>query len=294
MEYGDITTKWGDIESCDVAFMQRPHIHYQLETMRYIQEMGKPVVLDYDDDLFHVVPANPHYMAFKDERTKDTVKNLITEAQLVIVSTEHLRSQYATLNKNVKVVRNGFNADMFKYAKTRYTQRSKCVVWRGGNGHGYDLEYFRKPILHFVNDYKQFIWVFMGYYPGYLPEESESLRSLFFLDPVKYHKNYYDLRPKLAYVPLEDTIFNRSKSNVSYIEATFAGAVCVVPDFDEFKCPGALVYKSVQEFQNLIESVLKPDFPVHEYNKKAWNHITGEQSLNVLNEKRYKLIKELV
>lgn len=294
LDYADnIASKWNIIESCDIAFIQRPHTVNVLHTLRYIKQMQKPVILDFDDDLFNITPSNPAYMAFKDQRTKDAVTNCIEESDHVIVSTEKLKEVYGVHNKNITVIRNAFNSELFKYAKERRSV-SNLVLWRGGSGHLSDLNKFKTEILSLVNNRLDYNWAFIGFYPPFIPEERANIRALDFSDVITYNRLIYNLKPKVVYVPLEKTIFNDCKSNVAFIEGTMAGAVCIVPDWQEWRCPGTLLYKDEDEFRDLMKLALRNDFDVNAMNKKAWNYINNEQSLDVWNKKRFKLIKELV
>ena len=46
------------------------------------------------------------------------------------------------------------------------------------------------------------------------------------LDIVSYFKTLAQLKPSAVVVPLDDNVFNTSKSNVAMIEANMSGAIC--------------------------------------------------------------------
>jgi hypothetical protein len=293
MEYGSITDQWPTIERCDIAFLQRPHLHITLETLRYCKQMGKPVVVDYDDNLFNVPPANPHYMAFMDKKTHDLVKLHLSEADMVMVSTERLKVEFSSLNKNIHVIRNAFNSDMFKYVRNRNIERQNIIMWRGGSSHAADLDKYKKEILESLNKHPELNWYFVGYRPSFLPLKS-NIQPTFFSDVITYHSFINGIRPRAIYVPLEENVFNLCKSNVSYIEATMAGAVCIVPDWPEWQLPGVLKYKDNKGFSEQLEHVTDKNFNVDPYNRMAWNYICANQSLDIINGKRFKCLKELM
>lgn len=294
LNFGNYTKQWHIIDRADIVFMQRPHIKPALEMIMYVKFMGKPVVVDYDDDMFHIKPINPAYMAFKDQRTQNVVIDILKQSDLVLASTGKLQEVLSEYNPNVKLVRNAFNPSAYQYSKDRNRELSNLILWRGGSGHINDLNRFKDSILEFVNGKTDFKWAFLGFYPHFLPEENDHIRATMFSDVISYNRLIWNLKPRALYVPLEETTFNLCKSNCSYLEATMAGAVCIVPNWEEWRCPGTLTYDDEGQFKAMLNGLLNGDFDLKLLNKKAWNYINSGQSLDVWNEKRYRYIKDLV
>ena len=49
------------LENCDIAVVPRPVSEKMLNLITILQEMGKKVVADHDDNIFDVNPMSPHY-----------------------------------------------------------------------------------------------------------------------------------------------------------------------------------------------------------------------------------------
>ena len=49
------------------------------------------------------------------------------------------------------------------------------------------------------------------------------------------------LQPNFVVVPLQDDPFNRCKSNIGWLEATYFGAVCLASCLPEFEKPGVVL-----------------------------------------------------
>ena len=98
-------------------------------------------------------------------------------------------------------------------------------------------------------------------------------------------------RPKRAITPLCDTPFNRAKSNISWIESTVAGAVCVAPDFPEWNRPGIINYGPTRPFKDAVLEALEVANHGFE-NKKSEEFIRENLMLSTVNQKRI-LIAEI-
>ena len=96
------------------------------------------------------------------------------------------------------------------------------------------------------------------------------------------------------WVPLHDSYFNRCKSNIAALEGTYAGAVCLVPDWPEWQIPGTLKYKTQEEFAEKAEIILKEQFSVAKYRGQAMEYIRENHDLAKVNQARVDLVNELL
>jgi hypothetical protein len=65
------------------------------------------------------------------------------------------------------------------------------------------------------------------------------------------------LKPAIQIVPLADTTFNYSKSNIAWIEGTMAGTLVLARDWKEWSQPGVTTYSSEQTFYNQLTQLIQ-------------------------------------
>jgi hypothetical protein len=107
------------------------------------------------------------------------------------------------------------------------------------------------------------------------------------LDVIDYFDNGMALAPSVMQVPLADTPFNRSKSNIAFIEGAYWGAICVVPEWWEVP---ALSYKDNNEYYECLTLAFGANSA---YTELAWNYVKDNLLLSNINRLRVELIKNL-
>ena len=100
------------------------------------------------------------------------------------------------------------------------------------------------------------------------------------------------MAPSCLHVPLHDNPFNRAKSNIAWIEGSYAGAVCVVPAW--WNVPGALSYTDGPSYYEAIKSVIKGEVDKKKLNAEAWEFIMDTLPLSKVNVERLQIINSLI
>jgi len=138
-------------------------------------------------------------------------------------------------------------------------------VWRGGKSHDSDLLAFL-PAFREVSRLPQFSkwkWCFMGEIGALAASElrkaipAENLEAGYGDFPHQYMAAFGHLGPWVSIVPLEDSAFNRAKSNLAWIEATCAGAITLAPDWPEWQRPGAVNYTTLKVFEERLRGLIE-------------------------------------
>lgn len=291
---------WHLLGRFDLVYMQRPASKWQRILLDMCKAYGIPVWVDWDDHYFDIPDSNnrkKYYTEFHIDQVRYVAKN----ADIVSVTTEYLRDAFLPLNKNVIVIPNALDERLFSTRDTlhsgltteQFESRRKLILWRGSDTHNTDLDYFKEEILELMDETPEYIWGFFGYYPQWAIDHlpSDRIRLYGYDGPVEYLHRLLMARPHLVYVPLEDTPFNRSRSNIGWLEGSYAGARVVMPKWGGWdKCAG-FHYADKSEFKDAFYKALKADNSVTD---NAALQIIHEYSLNVQNKVRYDLAKNLI
>ena len=265
---------WTKAQYIDVALFQRS-VGNVLGYAQTLKELGVPIWYDLDDNLWEI----PDTFAIKkgfNAKTLQSVEDFILLADLVTVSTQAL-ADYIKDKVGVECVVVNNAIDLTRYPIHPFNIDGP-TIWRGSGTHKDDLELCREFIegLEHIE--------FWGYDPTTnaprLKTKSHSYVKP--IDPSLYYKTLAKRKPSFVLCPLVDDVFNRCKSNVSYLEATISGAVSINNQVGEFKGKG-LPFVSEVEANELAE--------VH---KVAALDVIQNYNLSQANDKRIKEIGNIL
>lgn len=290
------TFNWPVFSMVDGIFMQRPYSqnHFQIADMARCNNV--PIWVDYDDDLFRVPISNPTHKTYGAQSTQKEIAKIIAMAEIVTVSTQQIKDNLSRLNPNIHVVPNALNEKIFNKRPSPPAARNPMMFWRGSPTHDKDLMYYTHEMAELAKKYPKFSWCFMGH-PFWWTIEQMPTHNLILaegVDPIEYFEVILKIAPAAVIVPLYDNDFNRTKSNIAWIEATYAGAVCIAPDWPEWQKPGVLLYDSTAEFKRLCELVIQGEINIQEKVKESWDYIQSSLTLKQINPMREKVIRELL
>lgn len=291
VSWPDMPTDWQAISSYDLVMMQRPYMGSMLDFCKRVKTMNVPLWLDYDDNMFCVTGENRAWMVFNDPVVAENVKQMIMMADIVTVTNEDLRQSYLPLNKNTVVIPNAFNDTIFNVDRIPQ-ERENIVVWRGSDTHIYDVMAYSPSITKCANDFPEYEFTYVGYNPWFL----EQTKNTSFIKPkeiIDYFNDINKIAPAVVQVPLHDTLFNRCKSNIAFIEGSYWGAVSIVPEFWG-ELPGSLSYTDQASYYEALRSVLAGEVDVVKMNEVAWQYVKDNLLLSKINKLRVKIVKQLL
>lgn len=287
---------WSTMALCDGIFMQRPYTNDQLGIIKMAKDNNKPVWVDYDDDLFNVPYSNPAYGVYSREDVKLTIAKCISHADVVTVSTPFLKRQLqqgeAPLNRNIYVIPNAFNDYLLLGRRTAPPkQRAPLIMWRGSPTHHKDLSDYGAQIINLANSNPKWTFHFQGDKPWFIYEKLND-NSIFSppIDPIQYFSAINQMKPQAMMVPLSDNVFNKSKSNIAWIEAVYAGAVAIAPDWEEWNRPGCITFNSPAEFETIVTELIEGRIAVNDLVHSGWEFIMENLRLSRVNELRAEVV----
>jgi hypothetical protein len=289
---------WTTIHWADAVFLQRPSMPQHVQICEMVKASRVPLWLDYDDDLFSVPVHNCTYEMYGLKSTQEQIAKCINMADVVTVTNAHLRERLLPLNKNIVVIPNAFEDERFDDRPPRKAEREKLVFWRGSKTHEKDLMQVCQQIVQLSHDPELADWFFhfMGYNPWWMTEQMRHDHTLCLqpIDVVAYHDFICSLQPPIWIVPLVDDRFNRSKSNIAWIEGSYAGATIIAPNIPEFQRPGVLLYDKPEEFGPTLRRAMKGEYNLSELSEKGWNAVRNTVSLSIVNKLRVQVLERLL
>jgi hypothetical protein len=207
---------------------QRPITGLEVSAIRYFKRLGKRVVVDYDDNLFAVPPWNQTYELYADPETRKCICESLTLADAVTTTTAPLADVLSRYNKKTAIIPNAL--DDYLLPPRPQKPRRKIVSWRGAHGHDMDLWEHKDAIVETMRAHRDWKLYMFGHPPYFmqrlLPEQFVHVRAMEYMD---YMDALYDAAAAVHIVPLEDNEFNRCKSNISEMEASWAGSSVCYP-----------------------------------------------------------------
>lgn len=293
MDFKDLRDmSWATLFLYDVVFMQRPYQGVAVKMAQYCREINLPLWIDFDDYLLEIPKDNKSHQLFSVPEIQKNIVSTIQLANVVTVSTQKLKESFSELNNNIHVIPNAFNDKLFTYRVSKI-KTNKTVMWRGSDTHNIDMFYYGDQIYKCQEKYKDWNFMYFGWNPWFIPD-TQNKKFVSATDPVLYFKQLYKLAPRIMQVPLVRSLFNECKSNIAFIEGTFAGAVCLVPDWQEWDLPGTLKYSSAEEYGEKLELMLNEKVNFSKYNSQAWDYIFDNLRLSKINQLRVNILNSLL
>ena len=226
----------------DILIVQRNFakaVHYEkLATL--LGEKRPKIIYEFDDAFGHMDKdhiAYPYYISMREE-----IEDYVRNSDLVTVSTEMLKSYYKKLNKNIVVIPNFIDAEIWRMvAKTKKRDDKIRLLFSGTIGHEPDLKIIEDVLVKILNEFNETVELLLwgNHNPRLEKLNNVKVLSEFKSDYSEYAEMLKNIDVDIALVPLEDTKFNQAKSHIKWLEYS----ACVIPG----------VYSNVGEYRISIK-----------------------------------------
>lgn len=229
----------------DIILLPRLAETKMLDHMKDLNPRAK-LVVEYDDDLFNISPFSPHYVDHGTEEVKiqlpdgkvvdlwvdgkniniqknresmDHVKEVVGRADLVTVTTPILAKAYEPYAKNIACLPNCIDKNLWKKLPLKAREDVR-MGWFGGSSHYEDWTLLEDVLPVVMEKHKNLKMVLMGArFEGTikkLPQDRVEFHQWVPTTAYPYKAAILDL--DFSIIPLRDTAFNRSKSNIKWVE----------------------------------------------------------------------------
>lgn len=289
--------EWHSLFNSDIVFFSRPNGSFLQDIILEVKDMGKKVWVDYDDLLDGLSDYNPAKVHFSKPDIIESVKLIMSVADVVTVSTNFLKDTYQQYAKNpIVVLKNAYDNRLFNFQPIREQSDPIRLHWRGSATHIGDIKTVQACFDYVIKSPK---WRLKLH--G-LPEVVN--HALFGLEGYnvadwenrlfRYFRNFQTEKPDWVIFPLIDDPFNQAKSNISAIEALIAGAAVLAPaGFPEFQMPGIINYKKPDDLLDLISRIEYGEIEKTKYVMEGRQWLNENLTVEMENEKRMEVIGSL-
>ena len=287
---------WRSWRGVDVCFLHRPYGLLGGSIINAAKMHGVPVWVDHDDDLLEIPDKNPHQKLHLDgEKLFPGVEYSYKEADILTCSGKVMHKKLVEKygRKDAILITTGLDDELVRLKKP-FNKNNK-ISWRGSTSHVSDLEHFKIPIMNVAKKHPEIYWCWLGIdvrqiFDGDIFEgEFSPQRSM-----MPFLNELCGFNSSIHIVPLEDNVFNRVKSNLSWLDATLAGSAVLGPAFEEWDKPGITQYKD--DFEGWLEVMLGSNgrcLELEARHNESWKYIKKNLLTSKLNYMRFDILKRL-
>lgn len=298
LEYGNNEVEWSDMIHFHVLFLQRPSLKRHLKLMNEAMFLGLKIWIDFDDLLWHVPDSNPVAASYNTEEAQQIMEIILKSAMpqfcTITVSTKALADEVLLVNPGARVVviPNALDERRLFPKINQLNNKRGLLGWRGSDTHLMDLVRYRIAIEKMIETYDV---EFIGHRPQYL------LGDYKYVPPrgiLRYFAELKWRRWEAFFVCLEDNRFNRCKSNIAALEAFYAGALTVAPEWPEWNIPGLYNYSTGSNFNMALVDAVESCLNMTETRRQAawkmmYDEVMLKYTLGATNNARACMLQEL-
>lgn len=223
----DVEVQFDRLVKYDVIVVQRIFDFEQYYILEMLKEAGKKIIYDIDDDVFSVQNHNPCASIYNRFDSQLCIRRCLALADLVIVTSERLANALGVPNKSF-VYPNSLDWDMLFAIKDKNKERkNKRIFWSGSNTHEQDFTECIGALVSIFEERNDVELMVMGSCPKVIQSSLSNYMDRIFYTPGMHTEGYFQflrtmVDADIGIIPLENTIFNHSKSICKGLEYTVA------------------------------------------------------------------------
>ena len=218
LEGADVTVFGAFCNPMALALMQAAQEKYK-----------KPILTEIDDYVFSLPGYNHASNVYQSGNTMEwIIKKQLEVSDGLIVSTETLKKQYSDLNKNIYVIPNGIDLDIWDNLKPNNNKKDKIRIgFSGSPNHTGDVRMIKEVVTTILDKYPNVEFLFWGCCPEFFPDYKRIILKQDFITVDKFPRGLSDYNFDIGIAPLKDNNFNRGKSNLRWLELSALKVPCV-------------------------------------------------------------------
>ena len=231
------------------------------------EHFNLPIIMDTDDNVYHVRPENPGYQGYYPGSPGQIINKYATMRvfDAITVSTEDLRDFHKRDNPRIHVMPNNLDmADWDKYSKKKFDDGFIRMGFIGSGAHTNSIMIMKKAIVDIMVKYPNVKFcithIFRHLFSDAPKEVQERIEYLPWIKLEEWGKGSKEVGLDIGLAPLADNMFNRSKSNLRWMEYAAAKVAPVVSPVKPYLCVKnnvtGIFAKEKEEWYNAIERLI--------------------------------------
>ncbi|MEN6430351.1 MAG: hypothetical protein ABFC80_05845, partial [Coriobacteriales bacterium] len=200
----------------DVVVLQRFHEPYINDVIAFCKHSGKRLVYELDDDLWNIHPDSGAHAFYSRPDVLGPIEEALRAAHVVTTTTPALAERLSSMNRTVVVLPNMLPDQFWPYEEPVEQREDRVIIgWAGTNTHLPDLKLLVGVMEQLLDRYPavEFWWAGMREVPF---RNHPRIRRLEGVDLPDYPELLGNFHVGLA--PLVDSVFNRCKSDLKFVE----------------------------------------------------------------------------
>lgn len=277
-----VVTDPGWYTNAKVVQIQRQAADDHLKFANFLKQIqpqcGFKMVYNIDDVPFkeHIPDYNRFKFAFDNDNIRENIVNIIDLCDEVIVTCDYMKEVFhdVTGKKEITVIPNfpphfwiGHHFDKKnRYSNYQRHKRKPRILYTGSGAH-FDVDNkaggkddFEMMIKFIIDTRQKYQWVFVGAVPPVLVPyvKAGQIEVHQWVQLLDYPAKIASLDPTITIAPLQDNSFNKSKSDIKYVESAILGIPCLLQDIETYHtAPADIKFKNIDEFQFKLDRLLK-------------------------------------
>ncbi|MGA2176367.1 MAG: glycosyltransferase [Verrucomicrobiota bacterium] len=231
-----------------------------------IKNPAARIVFELDDALTLVPGSHPACGQF--QLIRPQIEDYLRNADLVTVSTPQLKEVYSSYNDHIEVLPNTVDPQLWLPLPPKAPQKTKVtILFAGTLTHQNDLALIEPAIERIIQEFGDRVeFLFWGNLPASLHNRPR-IKSIaeFTPDYRQYVERMKTLPVDLALVPLEVTPFNRTKSDIKWLEYSACKIPAIFSDLEPYNQSvvhgktGWLAANTVEVWHGAIKTLILDD-----------------------------------
>lgn len=219
----------GDIWFCKPA--DNTGMNVDIDTAKRFT--GAKMILDIDDEPFDINPGHPLFKEITEK--SERVRRMIEIADWLVVSTEQLKKSLKGFGKRITVIPNAIDPEIWKVKNVVGKELDKIRIgWIGSGSHMADTPVVNKAFDIILKKYPNVEIHLCGFVSNDSKRGDREFHHIGTMNYEAYPQFLANLNLDIGVAPLIDTKFNRSKSNIKWLEHAMLEIPMVLSDIPPY------------------------------------------------------------
>ena len=231
--------RWADV----IVVGRRDQAQFYAQWGGVREFFNVPVIIDTDYDIRHVRPFNPGYQGYQPGSEAITWNKYGTAKifDAVTVTTEDLKDIYKKKNPRTYILPNSIDMKEWdSHPRKEWNDGKIRIGFLASAAHTEGVFILKKPIKRILEKYPQTLFyindMYLGNFQDFPDELKTRISGIPWIKLQEWPKGIKALGLDIGCAPLADNHFNRSKSNLRYLEYSASGMPSVISPVKPYLC----------------------------------------------------------